>query len=277
MDDQIIAIYTLVSDFLITMGHKDDPQCKMSDAEVMTTSIVASLYFGGNFESARSLLRDPKYIPSMLSKSRLNRRVHKIKPKFLQFFSLIGRYWVDENEESMYAIDTFPIAVCDNYRIYRNKIYKGEEMYRGYTSSKKRYFYGLKLHLMVTKSGFPVEFFLTPGSESDVGCLELFDFDLPEGSEIYADKIYNDYVIEDVLEIAGLHFMPLRKKNSKRKRKPWETRWIHIHRKMIETTGSLLNKLFPKKIHAVTNVGFELKVCLFVLTLSIQSLIKVAT
>jgi hypothetical protein len=36
-------------------------------------------------------------------------------------------------------------------------------------------------------------------------------------------------------------------------------------RKIVETTGSLLERLLPKSIHAVTAKGFELKVALFVL------------
>ena len=276
MDDKIVAIYAIVSDFLKAMQHYEDSQCQMNDAEVLTTSIVAALFFGANFESARSLLGQPQYIPKMLSKSRFNRRLHRIKPMLLLLFSTLGEQWKALNVESIYAIDTFPIPVCDNYRIKRNRLY-GKEMFRGYTASKRRYFYGLKLHLMVTKDGTPVEFFLTAGSKSDVGCVDLFDFDVPDGSEIYADKIYNNYSIEDVLSEAGIQFKPLRKSNSKRKRPYWEERWIHIHRKVVETTGSLINRLMPKKIHAVTSAGFELKVCLFVLTISIQDLLKVAT
>ena len=276
MDTEIVAIYAIVSDFLTAMRHYEDPQCQMSDAEVLTTAIVATLFFGANFESARSHLNDPRYIPSMLSKSRFNRRLHRVKPMLLLLFSTIGEQWKSLNENSIYAIDTFPIPACDNYRIKRSRLYK-DEAFRGYTASKKRYFYGLKLHLMVTEQGEPVEFFLTAGSDSDVGCLDLFDFDVPTGSEIYADRIYNNYLLEDILDEAGIHFKPLRKSNSKRKREYWEERWIHLHRKVIETTGSLITQLLPKKIHAVTSVGFELKVCLFVLAISFQGLLKVAT
>ena len=50
MDDKIIAIFAICSDFLMTIHHYQDPQCQMSDAEVMTTAIVAAVFFGGNFE-----------------------------------------------------------------------------------------------------------------------------------------------------------------------------------------------------------------------------------
>jgi len=43
-------------------------------------------------------------------------------------------------------------------------------------------------------------------------------------------------------------------------------------RKIIETTGSLIERLLPKSIHAVTAKGFEIKVALFVLACSINFL-----
>ncbi len=155
-------------------------------------------------------------------------------------------------------IDTFPIPVCDNpkgslwdYRIPRAKVYH-DEQYRAYHASKKRYFYGLKLHLLVTHGGQPVEFFLTPGSYSDVKGLRDFEFNLPEGSEIYADKAYTDYEVEDVLEDVHLHFLPMRKSNSKRPAPPWLCYLQARYRKIIETTGSLLERLLPRSIHGVT-------------------------
>jgi hypothetical protein len=75
----------------------------------------------------------------------------------------------------MYIIDSFPVAVCDNYRIPRAKVYQ-QEKYRGHIASKKRYCYGLNVHRMVTKDGQPVECVLTPGSYSDVRALKSFQF-----------------------------------------------------------------------------------------------------
>jgi hypothetical protein len=146
------------------------------------------------------------------------------------------------------------------------------EQYRGYIASKKRYFYGLKLHLLVTPAAQPVEFFLTPGASSDTEGLEWFDFDLPTGSQIIGDKAYNDYELEDVLKEAELHLLPMRKHNSKRPFPAW-MRYLQAHyRKAVETAGSLIERLMPKSIHAVTPEGFELKVVLFVLALSIGRL-----
>jgi len=43
-------------------------------------------------------------------------------------------------------------------------------------------------------------------------------------------------------------------------------------RKIVETTGSLIERLLPKSIHAVTARGFEIKVALFVLACSVNFL-----
>lgn len=57
-------------------------------------------------------------------------------------------------------MDSFPIAVCDNYRIPRCHIYHNEA-YRGYKASKKCHCYGLKIHLLITETGQP-EILLAP-------------------------------------------------------------------------------------------------------------------
>jgi hypothetical protein len=272
MDDKILTIYCLCADVVKATGHTEAPQQRMSDAEVISTGLVAMLCFRGNFESARALLRAPCYIPHMLSRSRLNRRLHRLKELLLSIFELLGETWKHLNIESVYIIDSFPIAVCDNYRIPRVKLYR-HEVHRGYIASKKRYFYGLKIHLMVTKEGQPVECFLTPGSSSDVRALQTFRFDVPEGSQVYADKAYNDYAMEDVLlESAHIQLYPIRKKHSTRTLPPYIAYVQHYYRKRIETVGSLLERMLPKTIHAVTAAGFELKVFLFVLAYSMNCL-----
>ena len=41
MDDKILAVYGLSADILTAIGHAEDPQPQMSDAEVITTGLVA--------------------------------------------------------------------------------------------------------------------------------------------------------------------------------------------------------------------------------------------
>src|SRR5688500_7758597 len=110
---------------------------------------------------------------------------------------------------------------------------------------------------MITAHGQPVEFFLTPGSWSDTRALKMYNFDLPKGSLLTGDKAYNDYAFEDLLAMAGLALLPLRKKNSHRPLPPWLQYLMACYRKVIETTGSRVEQLLPNHIHAVTSQGFE--------------------
>ena len=272
MDGQITALYSLCDDVLKTLHHSEDPQCRMSDAEVMTTAIVAALYFGGNLERARGLLAQPTYIPWMLSKSRFNRRLHAVAGLLIYLFQVLGEVFKQLNASSVYLIDSFPIPACDNIRIPRSKRYR-EECYRGYTASKRRYFYGVKLYLLVTAQGEPVEMVLAPGSTADVSALPVFSFDLPHGSTVYSDSAFTLYYLEDILrEWAGIAFSPMRKKNSKRPVPGYIASLQARGRKMVETAGSLVTRLLPKSIHAVTSRGFELKIMLFALAYSISCL-----
>lgn len=195
----------------------------------------------------------------MLSKSRFNRRPYRLADIFQSLFDLLGANWKVKNPRSVYLLDSFPIAACDNYRISRSIRYQGE-VGRGYQASKKRFFFGLKLHVITTEPGQPVEFFLTPVRTSDTRAYGWYDFDLPAGAWVTSDKAYTDYGIEDVLNTCSLRMRTMRRANSKW---PWPAWNVYLHvklRKMVETTGSLIENLLPKSIHSVKPQGFELKV-----------------
>ena len=268
MDDSVLAIYCLCDDLLRALQHQEDPQRLMSDAEVMTTAIIAALYFGGNFERARSLLAAPRYVPHMLSKSQFNRRLHGLRGLLLLVFRVLGETFKQLNAASLYIIDSFPVAACDNIRINRDKRF-GSEKFRGYTASKRRYFDGVKIFLLTAAKGEPVEMFLVPGATADVAALDVFDFDLPSQSIVYGDSAFTLYAVEDLLrEACGIDLPPMRKKNSKRPASASLAYLQAVGRKQVETAGSMIERLLPKSIHAVTAKGFTLKVFLFVLAYS---------
>ena len=84
MDTQILIVFCLCTDMLQALHHYEDAQCQMTDAEVMTTAIVADL--------------------------------------FLTLFFRLSETWKQLNERLVYAIDSYPIVVCDNYRIPRQNL-----------------------------------------------------------------------------------------------------------------------------------------------------------
>lgn len=86
MDTIIIAVFAVCEDIPRKFRQQDDIRAKMTIAKVMTTAIVAILYFGGNFERSRIFLKELGYIPKILIKSRLNCRFHQVKPVFSSVF-----------------------------------------------------------------------------------------------------------------------------------------------------------------------------------------------
>jgi hypothetical protein len=78
MDDTIITIYCLCEEFLEAIGHRDDPQVRLSTAEVMTMPLVSAAFFSGNIDKTRLFLHEYGYMKEMISKSRLNHRPHAI-------------------------------------------------------------------------------------------------------------------------------------------------------------------------------------------------------
>lgn len=274
MEDTITTTYCLCEEFLKATGHHDDPQARLSTAEVMTVALVASAFFASNIDRSRLFLHQHGYMPKMVSKSRLNRRLHAIPLSYWDaLFRILAAVFKESNTSGEYVVDSFPIPACDNIRIGRCRLYEGEE-FRGYIASKKRYFYGLRVHMMVTaEGGKPVEFFLEAAAKNDNAAFKGFELDLPAGSTIYADKQYNDYHYEDLIEeAASIEMRPLRKKNSKRPFAPFVEYIQKRMRKRIETSFSQIAELLPKKIHAVTAEGFELKIVCFILAFAIQVL-----
>jgi DDE family transposase len=263
MYDRTLAIYCFVDDLLKAMHHAEDTRAEFSDAEVMTTAVVAMLCFGGNFEGARSFLHSSGMMPRMLSRSRLSRRLSRLADLVGLLFHQLGLTLKELNAESRYSLDSFPVALCDNIRIPRCRLAQGER-WRGYSASKRRYFYGVRVQMVVTVEGLPVEFCILPGSLSDVQGLAELPLCLAAGAQVAADAAYTFYEWEDALrESEQVSLLVARKANSKRRDAPATHDYKQWLRRRIETVFGEIAKLFPKKIHATTLSGFLLKLGLF--------------
>ncbi|MDZ7970742.1 MAG: transposase, partial [Nostoc sp. DedSLP03] len=167
MINEIIAIYCITDDILNAIGHQEDKRRKMNDASILTTAMTAALFFGGNHQTAREYMVDHGLMPKMLSKSRFNRRLHAIDDLMEDLFHQLGAAFKLLSRTSEYLIDSFPVAVCHNIRISRCRLVNSPE-YRGYVASKRCYFYGVRVHLLSTADGIPVELAFLPGAAHDL-------------------------------------------------------------------------------------------------------------
>jgi len=270
--DKIISIYCIVDDILKGIKHKEDSRRRVSDSEIITTALVSALYFGGHIDNSRNFMKMTGLVPDMLDKSRFNRRLHQLSDMLFNMFYQIGHYLKTAAGAAEYIIDSFPVSVCDNIRISRCKLLKGKQ-WRGKQCSMRRYFYGVKVQVLINAQGIPVEFCFVPGSESDVQALKKFPLGVAAESNIYGDAAFTDYQIEDDMkETDFIQLMIQRKSNSKRKDEPWIRFIKEYMRKGIETTFSEIKALFLRKIHAVTFKGFLIKLVMFILGYTLNKL-----
>lgn len=70
-------------------------------------------------------------------------------------------------------IDSFPCALCQRVPTLLSDI--------GYNATKKVHYYGIKFSILVSDSGFPIDYVVTPASVSD----DQFTFELLEKSPLY--------------------------------------------------------------------------------------------
>lgn len=267
MREQTVAMYCVLDDLLRLRRPAGTPAPatgrRLTDAQVLTTALVAARFFGGNLVVAKHYM-EQHWGQNRLDKSGFTRRLHALNDTLLALFATVGDLLKHLHDEARYVLDSFPVAVCHNTRIPRCKLLTGKA-YHGRCASKRSWFYGLKVQVVATSDGIPVEFHIHAGAESEQTGRRGLPLDLPEGSVLYTDAGYTDYGAEDVFnEASGSQQVTARRKNSARPLHPAQVFLLQYFRKGIETCFSQLTARFPKQIHAVTAAGFALKIALFV-------------
>ena len=275
MDEQIIFIYCLSDEIMQSLHVADNHQCRMTSAEIMTFVLVSALHYQCNYKKTRLVMMAHRYFSKILSESRLVRRIHQIPSEVWMLAFTICKGMISSQTSNEFIVDSFPVPVCRNNKIFRCKLLRGKE-YHGYNASKKSFFYGIKVHMIVDLNGVPMEFLFTAGSETDIRAFKRFECDLPPNSKLYADKAYNDYEYEDLMgDVLGVSLVPKRKCNSKRTNNRFDDYFLSIHRNKVETTFSSIICLMPRSIRAVTARGFFLKVFFFILGYSVKRLFPI--
>lgn len=269
MEMYATIVYVISDEVLRLLDLQDDPQSKMSNAEIMTFAIITAKFFSGNYKTSRYLCKKLGLFPDILSNSRLNRRIHSIPWLYWQaIFRFLSFLFKQSTDTRYFAIDSFPVAYCQKSRIDKRKRFLEPE-YLGFAASKNSYFCGIKVHMIVTNQGKPIEVQLKPGAQSDVNTLWSMELDIPAHSELYADGAYNCFDLEDILQDENIRLMAKRGSRVKnRLRTSADERMISSKRQVIESAFSSITSLFPRFIKSRTENGFLIKVFCFILAYS---------
>ncbi len=109
MTDYTITIYCFIDDFLKISSPKEDSRRKVSNAEIITTALLAARYFHGNFVTARKYMYEHHGVKKF-DKSNFNRHLHRLEIMITQLFFFLGQTLKELNVESpMNQFIFFPI------------------------------------------------------------------------------------------------------------------------------------------------------------------------
>jgi transposase len=136
-------------------------------------------------------------------------------------------------------IDSTPIPVCHNKRIYRHKVFKG---LAAIGKSTMGWFFGFKLHLVINEKGDLLKVLLTPGNVDDRKPVKIMTTKLV--GLLFGDKGYIDQDLFHDLYESGLKFVTGIKKNMKNKLMSWREKILLRKRSIIETVNGVLKEDF---------------------------------
>jgi hypothetical protein len=253
----IVTIFVVIDELLQAYDHVDHPLSQVPDAEVLTVAVVAAAAFQNHHERALQILLRLGYLSGHLSVSRFNRRLHALGWWLSALLEVIAEVFT--RYEVCFAIDSIPVPACERARAERCRKVRGKAYY-GFIAAKREYFYGWRLHLVVTSLGIPVNVILMPASHQDLTPVHELLFGLPAGSCVDGDKAYNSRQDErSLVTETQVRLVPLHKHGMPPN--DWRDRQ-HLFplRSRIETVGSQLAAMGVERLHARTTAGVELKV-----------------
>ncbi|GMM15052.1 IS982 family transposase [Lactobacillus amylovorus] len=222
-------------------------RCKISDSSILALLIwQASL----GVESQRRFCEKL----GNLSHSRFNRRARMLLPLIY-----LIRHGLNEEVElsgDILIIDSFPVPVCQPIRNRRAKIFRSYADI-GYKATKKIYYYGFKVHAIVSDDGYLLDYIVTKASVHDAKeTVELITNAHPDNRYLLGDEGYLGKNLHQRLEQMGYTLWIPYRKNMKNAQKH-NKHYLMALRRTIESDFSLLSYYNAENNRARSLAGFQ--------------------
>jgi len=273
MEQRMITIYCLIEEFLKgVMGKEEHKLAEISDSEVLFLGYLAVSDFNGNYAKAHYYGMGMKLV-NQVEYSRFTRRINQLEEEIEELFIFLSELFKKLNGSQIYSVDSFPVELCQIQREKRSRLWRDVSL-KGYNASKKKFFYGFKVHMVVTTNQEPVSCYISEGSVHDSTASYKFLPTLPKNSIVIGDKGYISGKLERFLAKFGIEISTLKRKNMKEDPTHKIKRKI---RKGVETAFSVITAKFGKVIRATSIRGFLVKLKLFILAYSIDRFFKLSS
>jgi hypothetical protein len=248
MAEILLCIFTIVDDFYSVFAHQLSAPClvatkhtgrkpAMTVSEIMTIEIAFQCSGFRNFKKFYVYLEEHcrTEFPNLVSYPRFVTLKKSILLPLVAFFE-----FVKGSETGLYFIDSTPISVCKNKRIFSHKVFDGLAQ-RG--KNTMGWFFGFKLHLVCNERAEPISFRLTPGNTDDRKAAAKVLKDL--FGKVVGDKGYISKDLFVQLFKGGLRIVTSLKANMKAQLVTLEDTFDLNKRSLIESTFNVLkNSMF---------------------------------
>ncbi len=234
--DQLITIYLYVCKhyqnhlWVYSQRMSNYADLSFSDEEVIT------LYLFGVIDKNREIKKTYDYadrhlrdwFPLLPSYTAYVQRLNKVADVFAPLLEMIQQDQVSQNPKSVWLMDSFPVALAKQG--HRFKACVAQELANaGYCSTKKLYYYGVRVHVVgrSQKGTLPSpEYIGVTGASHHDG--KIFEQIRPElvDNELYGDKAYQRPDAEEVKENQNLTVLTPVKKNKGQKYLEPQDRWL---------------------------------------------------
>lgn len=249
----LVEIFCLADEFCkefykVVEGHQLTDECgkkrrnkpsKLNDAEVIT--ILIAFHLGG-FRNLKHFyinyvqehLQDD--FPETVSYNRFVELQQKALLPMVLFLKTVRL----GQGTGISFVDSTPVSVCKNKRIFNHKVFK-DIAQRG--KSTMGYFFGFKLHIVINDRGEIIDFVITPGNVDDRQPLHDSNFLKKIAGKLFADKGYISQKLVENLFIDGIQLITGIRNNMKNQIMSMYDKIMLRKRSIIETVNDELKNI----------------------------------
>ena len=252
MKDLITSIYVLVDDIYqesipLEIKHRlHRDKAILSDSEIITIALAGELM---TIDSENAWVRYVRknmcdLFPRMCERSRFNRLRRNLMSVTEQIRVKLGTM-LNFTHSSLRIVDSFPLEVCEFGRANFVQSFKYEGANYGYCPSKKKTYFGYKVHALCTENGYISDLLLTPASIDDRDAVWELIEEYNRHLKLIGDKGYvGARFAQDLAEEKGVLMITLKRDNAKNPEPKPIRQHIFKIRRRIETSFSQLNDQF---------------------------------
>ena len=201
---KITEIFCLVDEFMIeynsvigkrVIGNTPKRKPRMNQSEVITIMILFQL---SNIRTFKAFYIGyvQKHLQDDFPKTVSYNRFVELQKQAVLPIALFAKTCCLGDCTGISFIDSTPLRVCKNKRIFNHKVFKGIAT-RG--KSTMGFFYGFKLHLIINEIGQILDFQITQANVDDRSPLKKGDILKRIWGKLYGDKGYVSQKLGEIL------------------------------------------------------------------------------